>query len=132
MRIRNVEAFWLHCPIPYAAQHVSDFGRLASFDMTLVRVTTEDGRVGHGEAKAAVGSAGVCAALVSCVEQELRPQLIGQDARQIARLWEEMYSGSRAHYALGRGRAFPVLGRRGLTIRSPPCRSTIRITWLPP
>jgi D-galactarolactone cycloisomerase len=97
-------------------QHISDFGRLASFDMTLVRVTTEDGRVGHGEAKAAVGSAGVCAALVTCVEQELRPQLIGQDARQIARLWEEMYSGSRAHYALGRGRAFPVLGRRGLTI----------------
>ena len=116
MRIRDVEAFWLHCPIPYEQQHVSDFGRLASFDMTLVRVTTEDGRVGHGEAKAAVGSAGVCAALVACIEQELRPQLIGQDARQIARLWEEMYSGSRAHYALDRGRAFPVLGRRGLTI----------------
>ena len=76
MRIRDVEAFWLHCPIPYAQQHVSDFGRLDSFDMTLVRVTTEDGRVGHGEAKAAVGSAGVCAALVACVEQELRPQLI--------------------------------------------------------
>jgi D-galactarolactone cycloisomerase len=116
MRIRDVEAFWLHCPIPYDQQHISDFGRLASFDMTLVRVTTEDGCVGHGEAKAAVGSAGVCAALVTCVEQELRPQLIGQDARQIARLWEELYSGSRAHYALDRGRAFPVLGRRGLTI----------------
>ena len=56
MRIRDVEAFWLHCPIPYEQQHVSDFGRLASFDMTLVRITTEDGRVGHGEAKAAVGS----------------------------------------------------------------------------
>lgn len=116
MRIRDVEAFWLHCPIPYEQQHTSDFGRLASFDMTLVRVTTEDGLVGHGEAKAAVGSAGVCAALVTCVEQELRPLLIGQDARQIARLWEELYNGSRAHYALGRGRAFPVLGRRGLTI----------------
>jgi len=116
MRIRDVEAFWLHCPIPYEQQHISDFGRLASFDMTLVRVTTEDGLIGHGEAKAAVGSAGVCAALVTCVEQELRPLLIGRDARQIARLWEELYNGSRAHYALGRGRAFPVLGRRGLTI----------------
>ena len=118
MRIRDVEAFWLHCPIPYAQQHVSDFGRLDSFDMTLVRVTTEDGRVGHGEAKAAVGSAGVCAALVACVEQELRPQLLGQDARQIARRWEEMYSGSRAHYALARGRVFPVLGQGQRTLIS--------------
>ncbi|HEU5103190.1 MAG TPA: hypothetical protein VFU22_29420 [Roseiflexaceae bacterium] len=64
--------------------------------MTLVRVTTEDGLIGHGEAKAAVGSAGVCAALVTCVEQELRPLLIGQDARQLARLWEELYIRGRA------------------------------------
>jgi L-alanine-DL-glutamate epimerase-like enolase superfamily enzyme len=116
MRIRDVEAFWLHCPIPFEQQHVSDFGRIASFDMTLVRVTTEDGLVGHGEAKAAVGSAGVCAALVTCIEHELRPLLIGQDARQISRLWEAMYNGPRAHYALDRGRGFPVLGRRGVTI----------------
>jgi D-galactarolactone cycloisomerase len=116
MRITDVNAIWLHCPIPYERQHVSDFGRIASFDATLVSVTTEDGRVGYGEAKAAVGSAGVCAALVSCVRHELRPLLIGQDARQITLLWERMYNGPRDHYALARGRAFPVLGRRGLTI----------------
>jgi D-galactarolactone cycloisomerase len=116
MRIRDVDATWLHCPIPYERQHVSDFGRLASFDMTLVRITTEDGLVGYGEAKAAVGSAGVCASLVTCIEQELRPMLIGQDARQISALWEQMYNGTRGHYALARGRAFPVLGRRGLTV----------------
>ena len=116
MRIRDVEAHWLHCPIPYDRQHVSDFGRIASFDMALVQVITEDGLVGYGEAKAAVGSASVCAALVSCVQHELRPLLVGQDARQIARLWETMYNGPRAHYALERGRVFPVLGRRGLTV----------------
>ena len=27
-----------------------------------------------------------------------------------------MYNGTRDHYALARGRAFPILGRRGLTI----------------
>ncbi|MBC8161288.1 MAG: mandelate racemase/muconate lactonizing enzyme family protein [Roseiflexaceae bacterium] len=116
MRIRDVEAFWLHCPIPYERQHVSDFGRIASFDMTLVRVSTEDGLVGYGEAKASVGSAGVCAGLVSCIQHELRPLLIGQDARQITRLWEEMYNGPRSHYALAHGRGFPVLGRRGVTV----------------
>ena len=116
MIIRDIDAVWLHCPIPYEKQHVSDFGRLASFDCTLVTITTEDGLQGFGEAKAAVGSSGVCAAIVSCIHNELKPILIGQDARQISRLWECMYHGTRDHYALARGRAFPILGRRGLTI----------------
>jgi L-alanine-DL-glutamate epimerase-like enolase superfamily enzyme len=84
--------------------------------MTLVVVTTEDGLQGFGEAKAAVGSSGVCASIVSCVENELKPNLIGKDARNITRLWEEMYNGTRDHYALSRGRKFPILGRRGLTV----------------
>jgi L-alanine-DL-glutamate epimerase-like enolase superfamily enzyme len=116
MKIVDVNAVWLHCPIPYERQHVSDFGRIASFDMTLVSVTAENGMVGYGEAKAAVGSSGVCAALVTCVREELRPILLGRDARRITELWERMYNGPRDHYALERGRAFPVLGRRGLTV----------------
>lgn len=116
MIIRDIDAVWLQCPIPVEKQHVSDFGRLTSFDMTLVTITTEDGLQGFGEAKAAVGSAGVCASLVACIRHELRPLLVGQDARNIHKLWEVMYNGVRDHYALSRGRAFPVLGRRGLTI----------------
>lgn len=116
MRIRDVEATWLHCPIATEQQHVSDFGRISSFDMALVTITTDDGLVGYGEAKASVGSAAVCAALVTCVKEELRPMLVGQDPREINKLWERMYNGPRDHYALARGRAFPILGRRGLTI----------------
>lgn len=116
MRIANVTATWLHCPIPPEQQHVSDFGRIASFDMALVTVMTDDGLTGYGEAKASVGSAAVCASLVTCVREELRPLLIGQDPREINRLWERMYNGVRDHYALARGRAFPILSRRGLTI----------------
>ncbi len=116
MIIRDVSAQWLSCPIPVEKQHVSDFGRMTSFDMTLVTITTEEGLTGYGEAKASVGSAGVCASLVACVQHELRPLLLGQDARQIGRLWERMYNGPRDHYALARGRGFPVLGRRGLTV----------------
>jgi|SRR5215217_1056545 len=116
MKITNVEAFWLRCPIPKEKQHFSDYGLLTNFDMTLVVITTEDGLQGFGEAKAAVGSSGVCASIVSCVENELKPVLMGKDARNITRLWEEMYNGSRDHYALSRGRKFPILGRRGLTV----------------
>jgi D-galactarolactone cycloisomerase len=116
MIIRNVDASWLSVPIPNERQHVSDFGRITSFDMALVRIEVAGGLVGWGESKAAVGSAGTCAALVSCITEELGPQLVGQDARRITRLWEEMYNGTRAHYALSRGRTFPTLGRRGLNV----------------
>jgi L-alanine-DL-glutamate epimerase-like enolase superfamily enzyme len=116
MRILSVQATWLHVPIPPERQHTTDFGRIASFDSTLVRIETEGGPVGFGEAKAAVGSAGTNAALCTCIEDELAPLLLGQDPRDISRLWDVMYNGSRAHFALARGHAFPVLGRRGLTL----------------
>ncbi|WP_126245024.1 mandelate racemase/muconate lactonizing enzyme family protein [Chitinophaga rhizosphaerae] len=116
MRISNVEAFWLRCPIPKEKQHASDYGLLTNFDMTLVVITTDSGLQGFGEAKAAVGSSGVCASIVNCIENELKPLLVGKPVSNITRLWEEMYNGTRDHYALSRGRKFPILGRRGLTI----------------
>lgn len=116
MKISNVEAFWLRCPIPKDKQHASDYGLLTHFDMTLVVITTDSGLQGFGEAKAAVGSSGVCASIVNCIENELKPMLVGKSVSNITRLWEEMYNGTRDHYALSRGRKFPVLGRRGLTI----------------
>lgn len=116
MKIAKVEAHWLRCPIPKHKQHRSDYGLLTDFDMTLVVITTESGLQGFGEAKAAVGSSGVCASIVTCVENELSPILIGKDARNINELWERMYNGTRDHYAIKRGRVFPILGNRGLTV----------------
>ncbi|USG61049.1 mandelate racemase/muconate lactonizing enzyme family protein [Sneathiella marina] len=114
--IADVEARWISCPIPEAHQHVSDFGKISSFDMTLVTVTLEDGTKGYGEAKAAVGSMGSCDSLALVIERELKPQLVGQDARQINRIWSLLYNGSRQGYAEQHGRSFHVLGRRGLWI----------------
>lgn len=113
MKITSVTATWLHVPIPEDKQHTSDFGRTTSFDSTLVRVETDDGLVGWGEGKAAVGSAGNNAGLCAIIEKELAPVLIGQDPRDISRLWDVMYNGTRAHFAIARGRVFPLLGRRG-------------------
>ncbi len=84
--------------------------------MALVSVETTDGMIGWGEAKAAVGSAGSCRSVVAAVNHELAPELVGLDPRQINRAWDIGYNGSRASHAIDRGRAFPVLGRRGTTI----------------
>src|SRR5207237_3847197 len=50
------------------------------------------------------------------INEEFAPLLKGEDPRDITRLWGTLYSGTRAHYALRQGRAFPVLGRRGITV----------------
>src|SRR5579859_7870496 len=100
MRIASVHAAWVHFPIATAQQHSSDYGRVAAFDAALVRVATESGIVGWGEAKNAAGSAGSYAGLVAVINGDLAPRLIGRDARDVAVIWEELYSGVRGHYAL--------------------------------
>jgi L-alanine-DL-glutamate epimerase-like enolase superfamily enzyme len=114
MKIKSVKAFWVHVPIAPERQHTSDFGRTLSFDATLVRIDTQCGLIGWGEAKARVGGMAQNQALTSMINDEFAPILIGEDPRDITRLWETLYSGSRAHYALREGRVLPVLGANPL------------------
>jgi L-alanine-DL-glutamate epimerase-like enolase superfamily enzyme len=116
MKITRVSAHWLHVPIPSALQHVSDFGRIESFDSVLVRIESDAGLVGYGEAKEEVGSQANNHTLVAAIERKFGPLIVGEDARDITRLHEIMYSGTRAHYALARGHSLPILGRRGVTV----------------
>ncbi len=116
MRIKTVQAWWVQFPIEEARQHVSDFGRLRTFDAAILRIETDDGTVGWGEGKNAAGSAGDYAALVHLLNHEFGPRLIGRDASQITAIWEDLYNGSRARAASYRGHPMPELARRGLTI----------------
>lgn len=116
MKITRVEAIWLQVPIPPEQQHVSDFGRSVTFDTALVRIDTDNGLVGWGEAKVAAGSTGDYHGVVSVVNQEFAPRLVGEDARDITRHWERLYNGTRDHYALSRGHVFPAMSRRGLSV----------------
>ena len=87
MKITKVEAIWLHVPIPQERQHVTDFGRIASFDTTLVRIETDTGITGHGEARGALSSSSLNHAINAVVNRELGPALVGKDPRRITRLW---------------------------------------------
>ena len=116
MKISRVHATWCHVPIPYERQHVSDFGRVASFDSVIVRVDTDTGITGWGEAKAGVGSAAACAGLAAIINHDYAPLLLGQDPRDISRLWDVLYNTPREGYAIAGGHVLPQLGRRGLSI----------------
>jgi L-alanine-DL-glutamate epimerase-like enolase superfamily enzyme len=116
MRIKDVRAWWVRIPIEPARQHVSDFGRLTTFDAAILRVETDDGLAGWGEGKNAAGSAGSYGALVHLLNHEFGPRLVGRDPADIAAIWESLYSGVRAGTALAEGHALPELSRRGLTV----------------
>lgn len=116
MKITHVEATWCHVPIPYERQHVSDFGRVTSFDSVITRIETDTGLTGWGESKAGVGSAAACAGLAAIINLDYAPLLLGQDPRDISRLWDVMYNTPREGYAVAEGHVLPQLGRRGLSV----------------
>jgi L-alanine-DL-glutamate epimerase-like enolase superfamily enzyme len=116
MRIAQCHASWVQFPISPENQHTSDFGRIARFDAAIVRIETECGIVGWGEAKNAAGSAGDYGALVYLLNHEIAPRLVGLDPRDINDIWSRLYNGPRHAHALARGHGMPELGRRGLNI----------------
>ena len=80
MRIHTVEAFPLHYPEP----HDSNKSRY----VTIAKVTTADGAVGWGECIAQFPEAALATKVV--VEEGFAPLLIGEDARDVERLWQAM------------------------------------------
>jgi L-alanine-DL-glutamate epimerase-like enolase superfamily enzyme len=116
MRIKTAQAWWIRIPIEAARQHRSDFGQVTTFDSAILRIETDDGLVGWGEAKNAAGSAGSYGALVHMLNHEIGPQLIGRDPADVAIIWEMLYNGARHELAARRGHAMPHIARRGMSV----------------
>lgn len=116
MRIARVRATWVQVPIPPERQHLSDFGRQPTFDSVIVRIDTECGITGWGEAKGSVASTAACGGLAAIINQDFAPLLLGQDPRDVSRLWDVLYNMPRSGFAIAEGHVFPQLGRRGLSI----------------
>lgn len=95
MRIRDVRTIPVEVALP---QPVYDANyRMATKPALLVEVETEDGLVGLGEA---AHFGGPLRSTQVVIEGELREQLLGEDPREIERLWEQMHQRAYKH---GRG-----------------------------
>jgi len=84
MKIIAVETLELEAPLDQPWK-IATF-TLSSLTASLVRIRTDDGVTGIGEAIARLGP-GICTAVV---HEILAPVLIGQDPRNIEGLWEDM------------------------------------------
>lgn len=80
MKIRDIKAF----PLAYPEPHYKGIERY----ITLARIETEDGLVGWGECIAQFREAALATKVI--IEQGLAPLLMGEDVRDIERLWHKM------------------------------------------
>ena len=80
MKIREIKAF----PLAYPEPHYKGIERY----ITLARIETEDGVVGWGECIAQFREAALATKII--IEQGLAPLLIGEDVRDVERLWHKM------------------------------------------
>lgn len=98
IEIQDVQARTLRIPLerPIRTSNLLIEAR----EFVLVEVTARDGTTGHGFGFTRGGL------IAETVERNLKPLLVGLDARQTEHLWERMYSASR------------YLGRNGIVMRA--------------
>src|SRR5204863_8417530 len=99
MRIKSVEAFWVHIPIPPERQHTSDFGRTLSFDGTLVRIDTECGLTGGAERRRRSAAWRRNRPRPAWTTENLRRFLTARTRRASTLRWERPNPGPQAHTA---------------------------------
>ncbi len=92
MRIRDVRTIPVECRLPrpvYDANYI-----MATKPALLVEVETDDGLVGLGEA---AHFGGPLASTRGVIEGELKEHLVGEDPRDVERLWEQMHQRAYKH-----------------------------------
>ncbi|KAB0264911.1 mandelate racemase/muconate lactonizing enzyme family protein [Microvirga brassicacearum] len=106
-RIKRIDAFALSCPTPGGA--VFAVGRSAKRDMVLVRIETENGIVGYGEAH----HAQTPSTIATFINDALGPSLIGMDAHETEAIWDRSYHRFIATHGPG---ATAVIGLSGVDL----------------
>jgi L-alanine-DL-glutamate epimerase-like enolase superfamily enzyme len=92
MRIRDVRTIPVEYPLPrpvFDANYI-----MATKPALLVEVVTDEGLIGLGEA---AHFGGPLRSTQTVIEGELRDHLLGEDSREIERLWEQMHQRAYKH-----------------------------------
>jgi D-arabinonate dehydratase len=87
--------------VPYVDPPQTGFLRLENIDLLVVEVETDSGVVGTGHLHPLAGG---MRTLEMCVQEMLKPLLIGQDTREVEALWQRMWESTF------------IQGRMGITV----------------
>jgi D-galactarolactone cycloisomerase len=105
-RIREVRAFPTSFPVDPKDAVTLGIGRTVKRDAVMVKVATEDGVIGWGEAHH-----GRCpGAVAHLVNTTLRLLVVGQDADDIIGIWKKVYDKQLASHGMGAGACLALSG----------------------
>ncbi|WP_292447835.1 mandelate racemase/muconate lactonizing enzyme family protein [Methylibium sp.] len=106
LRIREVKAFPISFPIAPENSVALGMGRAVKKDAVVVKVTTEGGLVGWGEAHH--GKAHT--AVAQLINTTLRQLVLGMDASDVVGVWNRIYWKQLASHGVGAGCAMAMSG----------------------
>lgn len=106
MRIADIRAVPISFPVPADKSVRLGIGRSVKRDSVLVRVETDEGHVGWGEAHH-----GRCpGAIAKLIDTTLRELVLGFDARDVAGVWARVYKMQLASHGMGAAAALALSG----------------------
>lgn len=106
LRVREVQAFPTSFPVDPKDSVTLGVGRTIKRDAVIVKITTEDGIVGWGEAHH-----GRCpGAVAHLANTTLRTLVVGCDADDVSGIWQRMYQRQLASHGMGAGACLAISG----------------------
>lgn len=106
MKIVDVKAFPTSFPLPAGATVTLGIGRAVKRDAVAVKVTTEGGLVGWGEAHHGRAPG----AVAQLVNTTLRQLVLGLDAADVTGVWSRVYRMQLGSHGMGAGAAIALSG----------------------
>ncbi|MEM7406937.1 MAG: mandelate racemase/muconate lactonizing enzyme family protein [Pseudomonadota bacterium] len=106
MKIRNVTAYPISFAIPDHLNVSMGIGRAVKRDAVLVKVETQDGPTGWGEAHAGRAPG----AIAQLINTTLRSLVLGYDATDVVGIWQRVYQMQLASHGMGAAAAIGLSG----------------------
>lgn len=106
MKIASVQAFPVSVPIPKEHQNQLRIGTMTKRDAIFVKVTTEDGLVGWGEAHHGRNPG----AVATIVNTTIAALVKGMDASNVNGIWRKVYQAQFASHGMGAGSIIALSG----------------------
>lgn len=106
MRIADIRAVPVSFPVPAEKSVTLGIGRSVKRDAVLVRVETDEGHVGWGEAHH-----GRCpGAIAKLIDTTLRELVVGMDAHDVSGVWARVFKMQLASHGMGAAAAMALSG----------------------